>query len=248
MAAADVYSMGTFPGSSEGWYHGKESRAKAEQALAPSTYDCFLVRQSRNGDLVLSLKYNAHICHIKIEYGPGQPTGRYRLYGSTHEVFTSIQDLVSYYRRMPISVDPLIMLGLACPMAGSKGLKTTGELPISRGSYTLTGEEGIQLVGLILSLLLAKTSPKPLTTLDTSPKTPTATGVNTTAKLNSLLISACTLVAILVTFQLLLVKLHALFSRVYKPLSLSSKQSVPFSHDGDIFKSIANLGIFISDM
>lgn len=125
MAAANIYSMGTFPGSNEEWYHGKESRARAEQALAPSKYDCFLIRQSRNGDLVLSLKYNAHICHIKIEYGPGEPSGRYRLYGATHEVFSSIQDLVSHYRRTPISANPLIMLGLACPKAGSR----TGELP-----------------------------------------------------------------------------------------------------------------------
>lgn len=127
--SSSEYSQGSFPGSDEDWYHGEVSRPKAEQLIMATPYNCFLIRQSKgvtNGGLVLSLKYGPRLSHIRIVYGPGERTGWYKLNGST-EVFTGLLDLVNYYRRMPISNDPLIMLGLACPMAKGNGQKRKGE-------------------------------------------------------------------------------------------------------------------------
>jgi hypothetical protein len=125
--AASNYTIASFPGSKEEWYHGEESRTVAEQALKTIKYDCFLVRQSRQR-LVLSIKNESQIYHIKIEYGPDRDGGWYSLYGCSHNTFRSVPDLVSHYRRTPISTDSSIMLGLACPMARSTFQKGTGKI------------------------------------------------------------------------------------------------------------------------
>ena len=102
------YFVGSLSCSDKDWFHGELSREKAEQALAASGCDSFLIRQSQ-GALVLSLMQHGELHHIKIEYGPGW----YRLGGASHQTFRELQELVSHYRSNDIS-DKLSSLGSIC--------------------------------------------------------------------------------------------------------------------------------------
>ena len=116
MALANPYSRGSLLKSSdEDWYHGELTRVEAEQALAASDCDCFLIRESEGG-LVLSLTHHGKVHHVAIKYGPGW----YELEGgSAQDRFAELDDLVSYYHRKPIRGDLKITLGLACEMTKS---------------------------------------------------------------------------------------------------------------------------------
>ena len=122
-AAASVissgYVIGSLSCSDKDWFHGELTREKAEQALAASGCDCFLIRQSQ-GALVLSLIQHGEPHHIKIEYGPGW----YKLEGAeSHQTFRELQELVSHYCRNPIS-DDFDTLG---PAACKQPITTTHE-------------------------------------------------------------------------------------------------------------------------
>ena len=99
-------------GSDEEWYHGELTRVEAEQALKASGCDCFLIRHCQ-GVLILSLIHDRELNfhHITINYGPGS----YELEnGSAEYNFTELEDLVDYYRNIPITDDLSITLGPAC--------------------------------------------------------------------------------------------------------------------------------------
>ena len=109
-ASTNPYARGSVLSTSdEDWYHGKLTRVEAEQALAASDCDCFLIRESEGG-LVLSLTHHRQVHHVAIKYGPDW----YELEGgSAQDRFTELDDLVSYYHRKPIRGDLKITLGLA---------------------------------------------------------------------------------------------------------------------------------------
>ena len=104
----ESYAEGSLSCSDKNWFHGELTREKAEQALAASGCDCFLIRQSQ-GALVLSLIQHGELHHIKIEYGPGW----YKLEGSSHQTFRELQELISHYHSNDIS-DKLSSLGSIC--------------------------------------------------------------------------------------------------------------------------------------
>ena len=108
MPISRIYNKGSLQCSGKDWFHGELSREKAEQALAASGCDCFLIRQSQ-GALVLSLIQHGELHHIKIEY---RPVG-YKLEGNFHHSFSELQELVSYYCNNPIS-DKFSSLGSIC--------------------------------------------------------------------------------------------------------------------------------------
>ena len=102
------------------WFHGKLTRVEAEQALAASDCDCFLLRESEGG-LVLSLIHRGQVHHVALKYG----LGWYELEGgSAQHKFTELVDLVSYYHENTISESLQITLGQSCHAY-------TGELCIS---------------------------------------------------------------------------------------------------------------------
>ena len=104
------YAKGSLSCSDKNWFHGELTREKAEQALAASGCDCFLIRQSQ-GALVLSLIQHGELHHIKIEYRPGG----YELEdGSAQCRFLELEDLVSYYSAYAIGRDLNIRLTKAC--------------------------------------------------------------------------------------------------------------------------------------
>ena len=93
MTTADqsIYAQGF--SFSEDWYHGEMSRVEAENALAASGQDCFMVRASE-GALILSLVHHGQLHHVNIKYGPGW----YELeIGSAQYSFTEMGDLVDHY-------------------------------------------------------------------------------------------------------------------------------------------------------
>ena len=79
--------------SDKAWYHGDVSRVEAEQALAASGNDCFLIRESGKS-LVLSLIHHGQVHHVNIQYGPDW----YKLESSSAPKFIELENLVSYYR------------------------------------------------------------------------------------------------------------------------------------------------------
>ena len=85
------------------------SRAEAEQALAASGHESFLVRVSK-GALVLSTTQDGVSYHIKITHSPSG----YRLQGMSREDFGELEGLVDCYRSNPITDNPRITLGKAC--------------------------------------------------------------------------------------------------------------------------------------
>ena len=111
VASSNLYSRGSLLNNSdEDWYRGELTRDEAEQALAASDCDCFLIRESEGG-LVLSLTHHGQVHHVAIKYGPDW----YELEGgSAQDRFTELDDLVSYYHRKHIRGDLKITLGLAC--------------------------------------------------------------------------------------------------------------------------------------
>ena len=107
----NIYAKGSLPCSNQEWYHGKLTRVKAEQALAASDCDCFLIRESEGG-LVLSLTHHGQVHHVAVKYGPGW----YELEGgSAQHRFAELDDLVSFYHRNAITRNLKITLGLSCP-------------------------------------------------------------------------------------------------------------------------------------
>ena len=92
-SGCSLYDKGSLSCSNQEWYHGELTRVEAEQALADSGCDCFLIREDEGG-LVLSLTYHGQVNHVAIKYGPGW----YGLEGdSVQHRFTELDDLVSYY-------------------------------------------------------------------------------------------------------------------------------------------------------
>ena len=103
-----VYSKGTC--SNKEWYHGELTRVEAEQALAASDCDCFLIRECEGG-LVLSLTHHGKVHHVAVKYGPSW----YELEGgSAQDRFTKLGDLVSYYHANTISESLQAKLGQSC--------------------------------------------------------------------------------------------------------------------------------------
>ena len=96
------------------WFHRELTREKAEEALAASGCDCFLVRQ-RQGALVLSLIQHGELHHINIKSGPGW----YEL-DEHYQAFSQLQELVDHYRTNLIS-NEISNLGIAYKRKGVKG-------------------------------------------------------------------------------------------------------------------------------
>ena len=117
VAKSNLFNRGSLlKNNDEDWYHEELTRVEAEQALAASGCDCFLIRE-REGDLVLSLTHHGQVHHVAINYGPSW----YELEGgSAQDRFTELDDLVSYYHRKPIRGDLKITLGLACEKITTK--------------------------------------------------------------------------------------------------------------------------------
>ena len=83
---------------------------KAEQALATSDCDCFLIRKTQ-GALFLSLMHDKQFRHIKIKYGPGW----YELEGGSAKYsFPELDDLITHYSNETISENLNITLGRIC--------------------------------------------------------------------------------------------------------------------------------------
>ncbi len=138
----DAYTKGLPSYSNKDWYHGELSRVKAEQALAGSVRDCFLVRVSK-GSLVLSLaaqEVGNSFLHIKIKYSPSG----YSLQGMPQEKFEELQDLVAFYSREAISNNPEIMLGKACERT-----KESAEANSTTGKTTCTCIEATSKCSLV---------------------------------------------------------------------------------------------------
>ena len=87
------------------------TKTKAEQALATSICDCFLIRKTKGARLFLSLIHDKQFHHIKIKYGPGW----YELEGgSANYCFSELDDLITHYSNKTISDDLNITLGRIC--------------------------------------------------------------------------------------------------------------------------------------
>ena len=107
---SNIYTKGSLPCSNQEWFHGELNRVEAEQALAASDCDCFLIRESEGG-LVLSLTHHGQVHHVAIKYGPGW----YELEGgSAQHRFTELEYLVSYYHGNTISESLQATLGQSC--------------------------------------------------------------------------------------------------------------------------------------
>ena len=105
-----TYTRGSLVGSDKEWYHGELTREEAEKALKVSGCDSFLIRHCQ-GVPVLSLIHHGQVHHITIKYGPGW----YELENGTAQYsFLELDDLVTYYRKYPISPDNAFILGEAC--------------------------------------------------------------------------------------------------------------------------------------
>ena len=83
------------------WYHGRKSRADAEQSLSSTPHDCFLIRESESEPdaFSISLKHEAMLKHFLIS----RPDGQYEVVG-TEDRFPSLSSLVAYYSEHPLSV------------------------------------------------------------------------------------------------------------------------------------------------
>lgn len=86
------------------WYHTGISKEKAEQRLENVTKGSFLVGESKSkpGCFSLSLKHPGGITHFAIEK---KVSGLYEVPG-THKCFTSLPELIEYFKCHPISEDP----------------------------------------------------------------------------------------------------------------------------------------------
>ena len=93
---ADLYTKGCVSDSDKDWFHGKLTKREAEQVLAQSGGNCFLIRESKRY-LVLSLSQDGETHHFGIQYGPGW----YKL-NEGKEKFIELQELVGYYHDNPI--------------------------------------------------------------------------------------------------------------------------------------------------
>ena len=117
-----LYDRGSLSCSNQEWFHGELTRVEAEQALAASGCDCFLIRESEGG-LVLSLTHHGQVHHVAVKYGPGW----YELEGdSAQDRFTELVDLVSYYHGNTISESLQATLGQSCQRTDTH--VSTGEL------------------------------------------------------------------------------------------------------------------------
>ena len=105
-----LYARGSLSCSNQEWFHGELTRVEAEQALAASDCDCFLIRESEGG-LVLSLTHHGQVHHVAVKYGPGW----YKLEGGSAQLrFTELKYLVSYYHGNTISESLQATLGQSC--------------------------------------------------------------------------------------------------------------------------------------
>ena len=115
---SDIYAKATPSVRNEAWYHGDVSRVEAEQVLAASGNNCFLIRESGKS-LVLSLIHHGQVHHVNIQYGPGW----YKLESSSAPKFIELERLVSYYKASHISDDIKVRLDVACETKGKRILK-----------------------------------------------------------------------------------------------------------------------------
>jgi len=77
------------------WDRGQMSREESENLLSGDMIGGFLVRTSK-GQKVLSLKDVGRVKHIKLDESNGQVTGDNKVF------FSSIEELIDYYKRNPI--------------------------------------------------------------------------------------------------------------------------------------------------
>ncbi|KAM4604220.1 growth factor receptor-bound protein 2a [Polymixia lowei] len=90
-----------------GWFHGKISRAKAEEVLNKQRLDgAFLIRESEStaGDFSLSVKFGNDVQHFKVLR---DGSGKYFLWVVK---FNSLNDLVEYHRTSSVSRSQTILL------------------------------------------------------------------------------------------------------------------------------------------
>ena len=83
------------------WYHGRISRADAEQSLSSTPHDCFLIRESEAepGAFSISLKHEGQPRHFLIR----RLAGQYEVTG-TEDRFPDLSSLVAHYSEHPLSV------------------------------------------------------------------------------------------------------------------------------------------------
>ena len=96
-----TYQLGSKTANTIPWYHGRISRANAEQLLSSTPHDCFLIRESEAepGALSISLKHEGKLKHFLIRRHGGQ----YEVAGTGH-CFPSLPSLVAHYSEHPLSV------------------------------------------------------------------------------------------------------------------------------------------------
>ena len=94
------------------WFHGRLSREECEQRMRRTESDCFLVRESANlaNQLTLSLKNSREVRHFLILRG----VDWFEVDG-TFKQFSTMPDLVNYYRTHSITTDSNDKLTKHCP-------------------------------------------------------------------------------------------------------------------------------------
>ncbi len=91
VAASNIYMKGLPVDSDKEWYHGELTREQAEKILRNNGSDCFIIRESKEGSLVLSLVNHGEIQHHKIT----NPLGWYSIDGWSKK-FKELSELVEY--------------------------------------------------------------------------------------------------------------------------------------------------------
>ena len=100
-ASRHTYHLGSKRAIPAPWYHGRISRADAEQSLSSTLHDCFLIRESEAEPdaLSISLKHEGQPRHFLIR----RPAGQYEVVGTGH-CFPDLSSLVAHYSEHPLSV------------------------------------------------------------------------------------------------------------------------------------------------
>ena len=100
-ASQHTYQLGSKKANTFPWYHGRISRADAEQSLSSTPHDCFLIRESESEPdaFSISLRHEAKLKHFLIS----RPAGQYEVVGTSH-CFPSLSSLASHYSEHPLSV------------------------------------------------------------------------------------------------------------------------------------------------
>ena len=118
----------------EVWYHTGITRETAEERLEHGASGCFLVRESETkpGCFSLSLKYPGGVAHFSVER---KDSGLYEVPG-THKGFTTLPNLIDYFKRHPISEDPHHQLISPCHNLDSLSSLTVEDTPSPVHSQT----------------------------------------------------------------------------------------------------------------